>query len=75
MITVIIPFLERMEDIALSERLLKRAPPTLIDLAITTDARKFIRMGIWRSFGRVITILVCARFGWRYPTAFFADVR
>lgn len=65
----------RMEDIALSERLLKLARPTLIDLAVTTDARKFVRMGVWKSFARVIAILVCARFGWRYPTAFFSDIR
>jgi rSAM/selenodomain-associated transferase 2 len=67
--------LGRMEDIALSERLLRLAQPSLIDLAVTTDARKFVRMGVWKSLGRVVTILICARFGWRYPTEFFADVR
>ena len=65
----------RMEDIALSERLLKLAAPTLIDFAVVTDARKFVIMGVWKSLGRVVAILVCTRFGWRYPTAFFADVR
>lgn len=67
--------LRKMEDIALSERLLRMASPSLIDLAVVTDSRKFVRMGIWKSLGRVATILVCVRFGWRYPSAFFAEVR
>lgn len=67
--------LRRMEDIALSERLLKLASPILIDLAVVTDARKFVRMGVWKSLGRIVAILVCVQFGWRYPSAFFADVR
>ena len=65
----------RMEDIALSERLLRMAPPALIELAVVTDSRKFVRMGVWKSLGRVAAILVCVRFGWRYPSAFFAEVR
>ena len=65
----------RMEDIALSERLLRMAPPTLIELSVVTDSRKFVRMGVWKSLGRVAAILICVRFGWRYPSAFFADVR
>ena len=64
-----------MEDIALSERLLLRIPPTQIDLAVTTDSRKFVRMGVWKSLGRVLAILVCRQFHWRSPLAFFADVR
>jgi len=65
----------RMEDIALSERLLERAPPTLLDLAVTTDSRKFVRLGVWTALAHVVAILFCARFGWRTPTSFFADIR
>lgn len=66
---------QRMEDVALSEGLLRLSPPTLLRDAVVTDARKFVRMGVWTSLGRVLAILLCDRFGWRYPTAFFADVR
>ena len=65
----------RMEDVNLSERLLSRAQPTLLDLTVTTDSRKFVQMGVWRAFGHVLAILVCAQFGWRYPTTFFAEYR
>jgi len=65
----------RLEDVRISERLLRRAPPVFLDLAVVTDSRKFVQMGIWRSFARVLAILACDRLGWPYPTAFFADIR
>lgn len=66
---------ERMEDVALSQQLLCIAPPARLDTAVVTDSRKFERMGIWTSLSRVLTIRACAQLGWRYPTAFFSDIR
>ena len=37
--------------------------------------QKFEKMGIWRSFARVLAILICLRIGRRPPAAFFADIR
>jgi rSAM/selenodomain-associated transferase 2 len=67
--------LGRMEDIALSERLRRECAPTLLASEVVTDSRKFVRMGVWRSLGRVAAILVCRQFHLPIPRAFFADVR
>lgn len=67
--------LQQVEDIALCQRLRALAPPAFLPLAVTTSSRKFERMGIWRSFGRVLAILVCLRLGRKPPQAFFADIR
>jgi len=64
-----------VEDIALSQRLRARAPPAYLPLAVMTDARKFVQMGVWTSLVRVIAILLCSRFGLRLPQTFFADIR
>jgi rSAM/selenodomain-associated transferase 2 len=64
-----------MEDIALSERLRRVQPAVLLPDPVVTDARKFLRMGVWRSLGRVALILACRRLRLPYPAAFFADVR
>lgn len=64
-----------VEDIGLSQRLRALGAPAFLDLAVTTSARKFVAMGVWRSFGRILAILVCLRFGLEPPRAFFADVR
>jgi len=64
-----------MEDIALSERLQRKCPPVLLDATVVTDSRKFVRMGVWRSLGRVAAILVCRQLHLPIPGAFFADVR
>ena len=66
-----------LEDVAMSEVLKQRRPPTLLDLEVTTDARKFREQGVWRSLTRCAVILtryelglpVCA------DAAFFKDVR
>lgn len=63
------------EDIALSQRLRAMASPTFLDASIVTSSRKFEQMGIWRSLGRVLGILVCMRLGRTLPRAFFADIR
>ena len=67
--------LQQVEDIALSQILRAQGPPVFLPLAVVTDARKFIQAGVWRSFARVLTILLCLRIGLPLPQAFFADVR
>lgn len=64
-----------MEDIALSERLLRKVAPVFLVQRVTTDARKFRREGVWLSLARVVAILVCRRLGWPIPKAFFRNVR
>ena len=64
-----------MEDIALSERLLRMRRPVFLDLSVRSDPRKFMRMGVWRSLGRVALILALDRLGLPYPKAFFRNVR
>ncbi|MDR4493247.1 MAG: TIGR04283 family arsenosugar biosynthesis glycosyltransferase [Nitrospirales bacterium] len=67
------PFLE---DVAFGEKLLTRTIPRLLPLTVITDARKFIKMGVWRSLLRVLLIILHVEFG--LPTltpAFFQDVR
>jgi rSAM/selenodomain-associated transferase 2 len=65
----------RVEDIDLSQALRAIGASAFVPQAVVTSARKFVAMGVWRSFGRVLAILVCHSLGWRLPPAFFADVR
>ena len=66
-----------LEDVAFCEKLLRVTQPVLLDEYVVTDARKFVQMGIWRSFARVLGIVV--RLELRLPVAanhpFFRDVR
>lgn len=65
-----------MEDVMLSEKLLKRARPTFLPARVVTDSRKFEHMGPLRSFLRCLLILACYEL--RLPIrgrSFFADVR
>ena len=64
-----------VEDIAISQRLKTLARPVVLPQSVTTSSRKFERMGIWTSFGRVLAILLCLRTGRKPPPAFFADIR
>jgi len=64
-----------IEDIAISQRLKGLARPVFLPPAVITSSRKFERMGIWTSFGRVLAILLCLRTGRKPPSAFFADMR
>jgi hypothetical protein len=67
-----------LEDVAFCERLVKVTRPILMDSAVVTDSRKFVKMGIWRSFGRVLLILACVELRLPIPSAalrFFQDVR
>ncbi len=72
------PDTHHLEDVRFCEMLVKHTKPILLDQAVTTDSRKFVQHGIWRSLVRVAIILVCVRFGRRLPDdslRFFEDVR
>ncbi len=65
-----------LEDVAFCEKLIRVTEPVLFDPPVVTDARKFLAMGVWRSFARVLLIILHVEFG--LPTlslAFFRDVR
>ena len=65
-----------LEDVAISEILLAVSAPTMLDNHVVTDARKFVKMGIWRSLGRVVAIMLCYRLRLPIPMrAFFAPIR
>ncbi len=65
-----------LEDVVFGERLRKRTRPQLLGLHVTTDARKFMRMGVWKSLGRVALILTCYRLRLPIPARiFFSDIR
>ena len=65
-----------LEDVAFCEKLRAAARPVLFAPPVVTDARKFIRMGIWRSFLRVLLIILHVQFRLPIlPRVFFQDVR
>jgi len=65
-----------LEDVAFCERLIKVTKPLLLSPSVVTDARKFLKMGVWRSFLRVLLIILHVEFHLPVlPRAFFQDVR
>lgn len=65
-----------LEDVAFCERLLRETTPVLLSPPVVTDARKFVQMGIWRSFLRVLLIILHVEFRLPVlPRAFFQDIR
>jgi len=65
-----------LEDVAFCERLIVVTTPLLLSPSVVTDARKFLKMGVWRSFLRVLLIILHAEFRLPVlPRAFFQDVR
>lgn len=65
-----------LEDVAFCERLVRVTRPLLLSPPVVTDARKFLKMGIWRSFIRVLLIILHVEFHLpTLPRAFFRDVR
>lgn len=65
-----------LEDVALCEKLLRVTWPVMLGECAITDARKFIKHGIWRSLMRVAAILIRAQFRLAPRSkAFFEDVR
>lgn len=65
-----------LEDVAFCERLLRVTTPLLLAPPVVTDSRKFVQMGVWRSFVRVLLIILHVEFRLPYlPRVFFQDVR
>ena len=65
-----------LEDVAFCERLMAVTTPLLLSPSVVTDARKFLKMGVWRSFVRVLLIILHVEFHLPVlPRAFFQDVR
>lgn len=65
-----------LEDVAFCEKLIKVTKPLLLSPSVVTDARKFLKMGVWRSFLRVLLIILHVEFRLPVlPGAFFQDVR
>ena len=65
-----------LEDVAFCERLIAVTTPLLLFPPVVTDARKFLKMGVWRSFLRVLLIILHVEFRLPVlPRAFFRDVR
>jgi rSAM/selenodomain-associated transferase 2 len=65
-----------LEDVAFCERLIKATEPLLLFPPVITDARKFIKMGVWRSFLRVLLIILHVEYRLPVlPRTFFQDIR
>ena len=65
-----------LEDVAFCERLIAVTTPLLLSSSVVTDARKFLKMGVWRSFLRVLLIILHVEFHLPVlPRAFFQDIR
>ncbi|MDZ4732118.1 MAG: TIGR04283 family arsenosugar biosynthesis glycosyltransferase [Nitrospirota bacterium] len=65
-----------LEDVAFCEKLIKVTRPLLLSYSVVTDARKFLKMGVWRSFLRVLLIILHVEFRLPVlPRAFFRDIR
>ncbi len=65
-----------LEDVAFCEQLVRVTEPVLLEPAVITDSRKFVTMGIWKSFARVLLIILHTQFRLPIlPRAFFQDVR
>jgi rSAM/selenodomain-associated transferase 2 len=65
-----------LEDVAFCERLRTVTRPVLLSPPVVTDARKFVKMGIWQSFLRVLLIILHVEFRLPIlPRAFFQDIR
>ncbi len=65
-----------LEDVAFCEKLIRVTHPLLLEPPVITDSRKFVKMGIWRSFARVLLIILHVEFRLPVlPRVFFQDIR
>lgn len=65
-----------LEDVGFCERLIKVTEPLLLFPPVITDARKFLKMGVWRSFLRVLLIILHVEYRLPVlPRVFFQDIR
>ena len=67
---------EILEDVAFCERLIRVTTILLLSPPIITEARKFLKMGVWRSFLLVLLIILHVEFRLpALPRTFFQDAR
>ncbi|MGH7209637.1 MAG: hypothetical protein ACREIL_09670, partial [Nitrospiraceae bacterium] len=65
-----------LEDVAFCEKLVRVVTPILLAPPVLTDSRKFLKMGVWRSFARVLLIILHVEFRLPVlPRGFFQDIR
>jgi rSAM/selenodomain-associated transferase 2 len=65
-----------LEDVAFCAKLVRITSPVLLSPPVLTDSRKFVKMGIWRSFARVLLIILHVEFHLPIlPRSFFHDIR
>jgi len=65
-----------LEDVAFCEKLTRVTTPLVVSPPVVTDARKFLKMGVWRSFLRVLLIILYIEFRLPVlPRVFFQDIR
>ncbi len=65
-----------LEDVAFCEKLIRVTEPLLLAPPVITDSRKFVKMGVWKSFVRVLLIILHAQFRLPVlPRVFFQDIR
>ncbi|MGH7261516.1 MAG: TIGR04283 family arsenosugar biosynthesis glycosyltransferase [Nitrospiraceae bacterium] len=65
-----------LEDVAFCEKLIRVTEPVLFGSPVITDSRKFVKMGVWKSFARVLLIILHTQFRLPVlPRVFFQDVR
>lgn len=65
-----------LEDVAFCEKLIRVVTPVLLSPPVITDSRKFVKMGVWRSFVRVLLIILHVEFRLPVlPRVFFQDIR
>jgi rSAM/selenodomain-associated transferase 2 len=65
-----------LEDVIFCERLIKKTSTLILSPPVVTDARKFLKMGIFRSFVRVLLIILHVEFRLPVlPRTFFRDIR
>jgi hypothetical protein len=70
------PGVDYLEDVICSERLARLGRPTLVPAEVVTDSRKFTQMGIFRSLGRCLAILLCYELRLPLPArTFFTPIR
>ncbi len=65
-----------LEDVKFGDTLLKHTVPHLLPSHVVTDARKFLKMGVWKSLTRIFLIILHVEYG--LPTltpSFFQDIR
>ena len=70
------PNRQYLEDVAFGEKLLAFTQPRILAPPVVTDSRKFIQMGVGRSFIRVLLIILHVEFGLpTFTPSFFQDIR